>query len=39
MFGVDKEDYSMKEIEDLIESNIESHIGYYKDLHEEELVF
>ena len=31
MFGVMKEDYSLKEIEDLIEANIEEYIDDYKE--------
>ena len=39
MLGVDKEDYSMKEIEELIFMNIESHIKNYKESYEDELIF
>lgn len=35
MFGVMKEDYSLKEMEDLIESNIEDYIEIYKQDYED----
>lgn len=35
MFGVMKEDYSLKEMEDLIESNIEDYIKIYKQDYED----
>ena len=35
MFGVMKEDYSLKEIENLIESNIEDYIEIYKQDYED----
>lgn len=35
MFGVMKEDYSLKEMEDLIESNIEDYIEIYEQDYED----